>query len=115
VKLAAAHPVAGLIIQSGFTSAFRVMTRVPLLPFDRFRNLGSLREVECPVLVIHGTQDQIVPWSHGRSLFAHAAGPKLALWVEGAGHNDVLGVAGSRWDGALERFVGLIEGRRHGR
>jgi len=39
VHIAAREPVAGLIVQSGFTSAFRVMTRVSIVPFDKFPQL----------------------------------------------------------------------------
>lgn len=109
VHLAAVHRPAGLILQSAFTSTFRVITRVRLLPFDRFPNLIRLRDVRCPVLIIHGTRDFIVPWSHGKRLFSEAAEPKQALWVEGAGHNDVLQVGGPGYAAALAKFVDLLE------
>lgn len=109
LALAAVHQPAGLILQSAFTSTFRVITRVPLLPFDRFPNLIHLRDVRCPVLIIHGTRDFVVPWSHGKRLFSEAAGPKQALWVEGAGHNDVVQVGGQGYADALAKFVDLLE------
>jgi fermentation-respiration switch protein FrsA (DUF1100 family) len=103
-ELAARLPVAGLVIESGFVSAFRVMTHVPLLPFDRFHNLRHIRSVRCPVLVVHGRDDETIPFSHGRRLFEAAAGPKTALWVDGAHHNDLLLVAGPRYWSALQEF-----------
>lgn len=112
VELAAAHAPGGLILQSAFTSTFRVLTRVRLLPFDRFPNLARLRDVHCPVLVVHGTRDEVVPWSHGKRLFAAAAEPKRRLWVDGAGHNDVLQVAGRRYTEELARFRNIVD--RHG-
>ncbi len=110
VDLAAGHRPAGLVLQSAFTSAFRVMTRVRLLPFDRFPNLSRLEDIQCSVLVIHGTRDEVVPIAHGRRLFEAATGPKLALWVEGAGHNDVLWLAGPRWPEALTELRELVDG-----
>lgn len=104
MHLAAHAPVAGLILESAFTSAFRVVTRWPILPFDRFQNLRLIEKVEAPVLVIHGTSDRIVPVSHGRQIYAHARGPKQALWVDRAGHNDLLWVAGESYWEALRRF-----------
>lgn len=106
--LAAHAPVAGLILENAFTSAFRVVTRWPILPFDRFPNLRNIERVDAPVLVIHGTSDRIVPASHGRQLYARAPGPKQALWVERAGHNDLLWVAGERYWDALRRFRELL-------
>ena len=53
VDLAARRPVAGLIMESAFTSAFRVLTRFALLPFDKFPNLAKISNVRCPVKVAH--------------------------------------------------------------
>jgi len=107
--LASRRRVAGLILESSFTSAFRVMTRVRILPFDKFDNLGKIKKVHCPVLIIHGTQDSVINPSHGRRLFAAANDPKRAFWVEGANHNDVEFVAGSRYSESLRRFAELIQ------
>ena len=103
-ELAARVPVGGLVLESAFLSTFRVLTKVPLLPFDRFPNLRHLRQVRCPVLVIHGTDDEVIPVSHGRRLFEIAAEPKAALWVEGAHHNDVPFVGGAQYWNALSAF-----------
>jgi fermentation-respiration switch protein FrsA (DUF1100 family) len=102
--LAARFPVGGLVLESAFVSAFRVVTRVALLPFDRFPNLRHLRRVHAPVLVIHGTDDEVIPISHGRRLFETARRPKQALWIEGAHHNDVSLVGGGRYWAALRDF-----------
>lgn len=101
VDLASRAPVGGLIVESGFATAFTVMTRVPLFPFDRFRNVEKIGEVDAPVLIIHGMRDGLVPFAHGQRLFAAAREPKSRLWVEEAGHNDVWISAGDRVLGAL--------------
>ena len=106
VDLAARHPVAGLVMESTFVSAYRVMTRWPLLPVDQFRSLRKLRRVEAPVLVIHGDRDEVIaPW-HGRRLAdAVPEGRRDTLWVEGAGHNDLVAVAGAPYWRALASFL----------
>ena len=109
LALAARHSAAGVVLESAFTSAFRVVTRVRIFPFDRFPNIGLIGQVHCPVLVIHGTADEVVPFAHGRALYDAAPGPKQSLWVEGAGHNDLEAVAGSRYGAALVGFAQLIE------
>ena len=106
--LATHEPVGGLVIESGFVSAFRVLTRVPLLPFDRFPNLRNLRRVRCPVLVIHGTEDEVIPWSHGQRLYAAAGQPRQALWIEGAHHNDVVELGGARYWSGLAAFARTV-------
>ena len=109
--LAARLPVGGLVLESAFTSAFVVMTRVPLLPFDRFPNLRHVRRVRCPVLIMHGTEDETIPVAHGRRLYEAAWNPKQALWVEGAHHNDLAQVAGARYWSALDEFARVVASR----
>jgi fermentation-respiration switch protein FrsA (DUF1100 family) len=102
--LAARVPAGGLVLESAFVSAFRVLTRVSVLPFDRFHNLRHIRRVRGPVLVIHGTDDEVIPVSHGRRLYEAAGQPKQALWIEGAHHTDVALVGGARYWLALAAF-----------
>ena len=102
--LASRVPIGGLVLESAFVSAFRVLTRVSLLPFDRFHNLRHIRRVRAPVLVIHGTADEVIPASHGRLLYEAAGQPRQALWIDGAHHNDVPFVAGARYWSTLAAF-----------
>jgi fermentation-respiration switch protein FrsA (DUF1100 family) len=97
VDLASRAPLGGIVLESVFVSAFRVMTHIPLLPWDKFNNVGKLGGVRCPVLVIHGTEDKVVPFWHGQALLEHANPPKLYLWAENAGHNNVAEVAGQTY------------------
>ncbi|MDI6738736.1 MAG: alpha/beta hydrolase [Candidatus Edwardsbacteria bacterium] len=87
VDLAARKPLAGLIMGSSFVAAFRVMTRIPVLPFDKFRNIDKIKRVACPVLVIHGDRDRTIPFWHGKALYDAAPGPKRFLRIEGGDHN----------------------------
>ncbi|WP_228060732.1 MULTISPECIES: alpha/beta hydrolase [unclassified Coleofasciculus] len=108
VDLAARQPIAGLIVESAFTSAFRVILPIPLLPFDKFPNIDKIKQVNCPVLVIHGKADEIIPFSHGQNLFAAAPEPKLSLWVDDASHNDLMWVAGEEYEEILREFKQLV-------
>jgi abhydrolase domain-containing protein 17 len=108
IHLAGSHPVAALIIESPFISAFRVLTRVPLLPFDKFNNLRSMRNVHVPVLVMHGRADNVIPFSHGKRIFDAANPPKQHLWVDRAGHNDLLLTAGPQYFQALQSFTASL-------
>lgn len=113
VDLAARKPLAGLILESSFTTAFRVVLPFSLLPFDKFRNINKIKKVTCPVLVMHGKADDIIPFQHGQKLFAAASGPKLSLWVEPAGHNDFMWVAGEQYANILRKFAQLVEKTQH--
>ena len=111
VDLAARRPVGGVILESPFLTAFRVMTRVPLFPFDKFRNVDKIGRVRCPLLILHGEADEIVPFWHGRRLFDKAPGPKTFVAIPGAHHNDLMWVAGARYGQALRDFEERLRGR----
>lgn len=55
-----------------------------------FVNRERLLRIECPVLVIHGMKDWVVPISNGQYVFDHVRRPAPPCWVPGAGHNDVV-------------------------
>lgn len=102
------RPVGGLIMESSFMSAYRVMTGTPLVLGDRMQNLRRMREVRCPVLVIHGFDDGLIAWEHGRRLFTAAPEPKCHLWVPDAGHNNVISTAGDRYWRAIADFAASL-------
>ncbi len=111
IDLASHQPVAGAIVESTFTTAFRVLTRIPLFPFDKFSNIDKLDRLNCPLLVIHGTDDEVIPFAHGQQLFAAAKEPKQFLWVDGAGHNNLRDIAGDRYSTALQQFTATLGDR----
>jgi fermentation-respiration switch protein FrsA (DUF1100 family) len=103
--LAAHREVGGLIVEISFVSAFRVKTRWPLLPWDRFNSLKLIRNSHCPVLVIHGTADEIIPFWHGQKLYDATPESKQHLWIDGGRHNDYVYVAGDEYIGSIQRFI----------
>ena len=108
VELATQQAIAGLILESTFTSVFRVVVPFPLLPFDKFPNLDKLPEIQVPVLVMHGQADRVIPFEHSQTLYDALPEPKLSLWVEAAGHNDFPWVAGDRHQQVLLAFQDLV-------
>lgn len=108
IDLASRHKVGGVVAQSAFTTAFRVLTQVPLLPWDKFRNIDKIGRVNCPVLVMHGKQDEVIPFRHGEKLFAAAKEPKRNYWVERGDHNNLQMFAGDRYFEELRAFAESI-------
>lgn len=104
VELALHEPVAGLVLQGAFVSAYRVMTRIPILPWDKFNNLGKVPKLRCPVLVIHGTSDNTVPFWHGERLFEAITARKARLFVEGGPHSGLPAFAGPAYWESVNRF-----------
>ncbi len=105
VELASKHPVGGVILESSFVSAFRVMTKVTFFPFDRFRNLEKIPKINCPSLIIHGERDEVVPFWHGQRLHQVAPEPKTFLPLPDASHNDVRSVGGTTYFNAIRSFA----------
>jgi len=88
-ELAFRHPVTGLVLESPFTTAFRVKTIYPLLPFDRFSSIDKIDKVNAPVFITHSRDDPVVPFWHGEELFDKARQPKKALWLDHEGHANI--------------------------
>ncbi|CAN1318445.1 Alpha/beta hydrolase domain-containing protein 17B [Linum perenne] len=77
----------GVVLHSAILSGIRVLYPVKMtLWFDIFKNIDKIRHVNCPVLVIHGTSDEIVDFSHGKRLWELAKEKYDPLWVKGGGH-----------------------------
>ena len=108
VELASRKEVGGLILESTFTTAFRVITRYPILPFDKFKSIDKISSIQCPVLIIHGTQDWTIPVYHGERLFEAANEPKTAFWVGGAGHNDLFYTDQERYLNTIADFANSL-------
>ncbi len=108
LDLAVRKPVAGLILQSPFASVFRVLTRIPLLPFSQYNNRAKINKLTCPLLVIHGINDEIMPVWHGKELYAAYKGKKMSYWVQGAGHNDIAFVGGETYWQIIQKFADTL-------
>ncbi|MGH7608193.1 MAG: alpha/beta hydrolase [Gemmatimonadales bacterium] len=107
---AAGHDVAGLILESPFTSA-RDMAARHYRFFPRFLvrlrldNVSRMARIRCPLLVFHGTEDRIVPLDFGRRLAAAAPGPVEFVMIDGADHNETYEIGGRAYRDKLWSFV----------
>jgi fermentation-respiration switch protein FrsA (DUF1100 family) len=105
VDLATRKPVGAVILESTFMSVFRIPFRVRVLPWDVFDNLAKIPTLRCPLLVLHGTEDKLIPLAHGRALVEAAPSPKRFRWVTGAGHAEVPFVAGALYDADIRDLL----------
>jgi fermentation-respiration switch protein FrsA (DUF1100 family) len=97
VELTTRHRVAGVVLVSAYTSIVDMGRTIagPLAPLvirDRFDSLSKVARVASPVVLLHGTRDDVVPVAMGRRLAAARPGSR---WVEvpEATHNDFPGLA----------------------
>ena len=111
-KIAADNSVGFLILESTFTSIPSVARKLlPIVPRDasfkkeRYDSISRLPQIHVPVLVIHGTKDELIELEEGKKLFAAANEPKELFLVESAGHNDVSMVAGHQYGETIRRWI----------
>ncbi len=115
VELAKRHPPAALILETPFTS-IRDMARV-VLPFfpvggllgTRYDSLSKIGAIRVPLLVLHGDQDDVIPFEQGRRLFEAANPPKTFYTIRGARHNDTYIVGGDNYFRAWAEFIRPLE------
>ena len=110
-KLAAEQPQAALILRSPFNTIAEVgRIHYPWLPVgwllrDRFASADYIQRVRCPLLVIAGDRDAIVPFPQSQKLFDAAADPKTLVVIKGADHNDEALLSGPEMMRTIERFL----------
>lgn len=97
--------VAGLILDGAFTSTFRVMTGIKLLTWDKFDNYARLPNIKCPILMIHGTEDRVVPFTHALKNWTRIKGAKYKLFVQGAKHGDLIENANDDYWNIVRPFI----------
>lgn len=104
IEVARRRGCAGLIAQSTFSSVASFARRLyPWLPLTSvlarraFPSADRLREIDAPLLVVHGDRDEIIPLAEGRELHRAAPEGTELLIVPGAGHNDFFVVAGPEY------------------
>lgn len=93
VDLATEVDAAGLFLQSPLESAIRSalghVSSQAMYPIDIFRNYEKIQQVGCPVAIIHGTDDKVVPFEGGEALLGASRRPFDPEWLESYGHNDI--------------------------
>jgi fermentation-respiration switch protein FrsA (DUF1100 family) len=79
---------AGIILETPFTSmidaakTFYPYIPVNLLLKDKFENYKKVRNINSPILVMHGELDQIVPFSMGKKIYQIANNPKYSYFTK---------------------------------
>jgi uncharacterized protein len=94
IDLAARQPSGALVVEAGLSSASDMaQIKLPWLPRwlhwvgkNRFASVKKIAQVRCPILVSHGTGDDVIPVEQGHQLYAAAHQPKDMLLIPGRTH-----------------------------
>ena len=79
---------AGVILETPFTSMvdaaknFYPYIPINLLLKDKFENFKKVKNINTPILVMHGEVDQIVPFSMGKKIYEIANNPKYSYFTK---------------------------------
>jgi len=108
--LARTESPGALILESVFTSISDIGADVyPFLPVKllarfNYNSLENINNINCPLLIIHSSDDDIIPFHHGQRLYENAGEPKTFLKISGS-HNNGFHVSGSIYSNGIDSFV----------
>ena len=105
VRLAAEGPSpAGMALVAPFASLrdmgrllYPALTLGGRLAGGRFDSLAHIGRIGCPLLILHGADDALVPAAQGRKLYAAARPPRQFAECPGVGHDNI-GDAPEFWE-----------------
>ena len=118
INLAVAHPeAAALIVEATFTSIgdmgrrnrwYRLLP-IELITHQRFDSIDKMDRLDMPVLILHGTEDQVVPCEMGRQLYEKAPYPKKLKLILGGGHSNSARVGGEEYLSTVKKFIDEVQ------
>ena len=91
-QMANERRVAAMILETPYTAVVDLAAQIfPFVPvrwllLDRYDNASRVARAQAPVLIVHGDADQVIPFEHGRAVYAAARDPKRFLHIPGGDH-----------------------------
>ena len=115
-NLAHRHTPAALILESTFTSVPDAGAKMyPFLPIRwlcrfSYDTQAIIGEMNCPILVVHSREDEMVPYEFGQALFDAARGDKHMLTISGS-HNMGRSDSAEQYISGLAAFFDSVRNR----
>lgn len=104
----------GVVVEGSFTSVPDVFSSfkwgwLPVGPFitQRFDAEARVDKLGSPLLVVHGSNDRLIPPALGRKLYERARDPKRFVLVEGGSHHNTNAVGQAQYREAVSELFGL--------
>ncbi len=113
-QLASKVQAKALVVESAFTSYVDIGRKFyPYMPvrwFARFsyRTIDYVRDVRCPVMMIHSRNDEVVPFEFGLEIYEAANEPKEFVEIFGS-HNDGFLVSGEIYSKAWRKWLKFLK------
>lgn len=116
--LAAKSAVGGVVLEAPFPSlsamARRVFWFIPgiqLAVLTQFRTDRQLANIHAPILVVHCSDDPVIPPQLEEQVYAAAREPKYILRIQGRGHEESSLLAPAQYKAALQEFLNRVAQR----
>ena len=102
VNTAIHQPLAGVILVTPLSTGKQEATAMGMgslasVAGGSFDNIGRILKVSAPLLVIHGTADEVIPYSMGKAVFDRAVAPKSFVTITGGNHNNLQNFGAAYW------------------
>ena len=113
--LAVHRQVAAVVLEAPFPSASRVASKffwflpgLSLLTRGQFNTQAWLKEIHAPILIVHCSQDPVIPFQFGQEVYAAALPPKSFLQINGFCHEEPSLIAPTQYQTALQEFLSTL-------
>jgi len=115
-RLAAHRKVGGVVLEAPFPSAAAVARRtfwflpgIPLLVRKQFNTKNQLDQIKTPIMIVHCTQDPVIPFVLGQETYEGAHSPKVFVRIDGYCHEEASVVSPARYRAALLEFLRTLQ------
>jgi fermentation-respiration switch protein FrsA (DUF1100 family) len=113
--LASQKDVAGLILEAPFPSAsvvarqsFWFLPGVSLLTYGQFDTGKKIQQVKAPVMIVHCTEDPVIPFTMGQAVYQAARSPKTFVEINAQCHEEASIYSPARYRRALTAFLASL-------
>ena len=113
--LAARPAVGGGVLEAPFPSASNPASKIywflpglSLLVYGQLDTRSNLKKISAPVLIVHCTQDPVLPFQFGKEVYRVARPPKYFAQIEGYCHEEACLVAPDQYRAALRNFLATL-------
>lgn len=102
--------ISGLILTSPLTKGSDQAKQMGLgaisfIAGKAFNNIGKTKNISCPTLVIHGTEDDVIPLHMGQSIYDSLNTKKQFIKIIGADHNNLSDTYASKYWPPIQEFI----------
>ncbi len=103
-QLTLTHPPSALTLEAPFTSITDLATKqFPIFPIrqildQEWNNLDAIRKIDVPLLILHGKEDKVIPFSHGQAILNASSSSQKALKImNDTSHHNIWSVLGQKY------------------